>query len=391
MRQFISWKVQLPVMVFVCASASAQAAPSSFAAYQQNENAAFAHYVTNEQQAFKAYQSAYQSAFADYKKGIERVWQVPQTTTAKSWVSYTPNFKQKTVVNFEKGTVTVSTVVAHKASIKAVEEAAYKRFEALSRLSYQQAYQEDRVAQQVDKLLQKKVAPSLLKIERPSSQRVPVVAKPITRNEVTVTQVQQRHQTVVVMTYRLKPQDVSYRIKTLLPSVIQQANKQHIDPALILAIVKNESAFNPLARSHIPAYGLMQIVPSSAGKDATAYLFGRPKLLSSAYLYSPENNLKIGAAYLHILNYRYLKSIKNPRSRMYCVISAYNTGAGNVAKSFTGSYSVYKAAIIINRKSPKTVYNHLQSHLPYNETKHYLTRVSNAYFDYLKYFKRNEQ
>ena len=83
----------------------------------------------------------------------------------------------------------------------------------------------------------------------------------------------------------------------------------------------------------MPAYGLMQIVPESAGKDATQQLFGQPKLLAPSYLYNSDNNIQVGTTYLNILYYRYLRKIENPTSRLYCTIAAYNTGAGNVAKA----------------------------------------------------------
>jgi membrane-bound lytic murein transglycosylase C len=40
--------------------------------------------------------------------------------------------------------------------------------------------------------------------------------------------------------------------------------------------------------------------------------------------------------------------IKYPKSKIYCAISAYNTGAGNVAKTFTGKRSVKQTMPQIN-------------------------------------------
>jgi membrane-bound lytic murein transglycosylase C len=59
------------------------------------------------------------------------------------------------------------------------------------------------------------------------------------------------------------------------------------------------------------------------------------------------------------------------------MIAAYNTGSGNVAKTFNkdGSRNINKAAKIINALSPQQVYKHLEANLPYDETKHYLQRV----------------
>jgi membrane-bound lytic murein transglycosylase C len=84
----------------------------------------------------------------------------------------------------------------------------------------------------------------------------------------------------------------------------------------------------------------------------------------------------MGSAYLHILYYSYLKDIKNPTSRLYCTIAAYNTGAGNVARAFVGSTNRYRAAQTINRLTPQEVYTRLLSKLRYEEPKRYLVKVN---------------
>jgi len=149
----------------------------------------------------------------------------------------------------------------------------------------------------------------------------------------------------------------------------------------------SESSFNPMARSHIPAFGLMQIVPRSAGIDSYQYLYKKKRVLSSAYLYNASKNITIGSGYLHVLYYRYLKKIKNPQSRLYCAIAAYNTGAGNVAKTFIGNRNINKAATTINKLTPQQVYNKLISNLPYNETRKYLKKVNDRVSAYNKLLK----
>ena len=79
---------------------------------------------------------------------------------------------------------------------------------------------------------------------------------------------------------------------------------------------------------------------------------------------------------MHILYYKYLKTIKNKESRLYCAIAAYNTGAGNVAKAFTGTHNIKRASKIINQLTPQEVYAKLIKNLPYDETKKYLKKVS---------------
>lgn len=72
---------------------------------------------------------------------------------------------------------------------------------------------------------------------------------------------------------------------------------------------------------------------------------------------------------------------------MYCSIAAYNTGAGNVAKAFIGSYNINRASAKINKMTPEQVYKHLMKNLPYNETKKYLKKVTDRVSAYNKLLK----
>ena len=86
----------------------------------------------------------------------------------------------------------------------------------------------------------------------------------------------------------------------------------------------------------------------------------------------------MGTAYIKLLNHSYLKSIKNPISRIYCTVAAYNAGAGGVARAFVGNKNVDKASAIINEMTSSEVYDHLLEYLPATETKNYLTKVFKA-------------
>ena len=170
-----------------------------------------------------------------------------------------------------------------------------------------------------------------------------------------------------------------------LATVAHEAEKQNLPPSLLLAVMETESHFNPRARSAVPAYGLMQLVPRSGAMDAYEKVYGEKTLLGPEYLYQPDNNTELGAAYLHILHNRYLRHITDPDSLQYCAIAAYNTGAGNVAKSFTGATNVRVAAKIINTMTPNEVYAHLQENLPYEETRRYIVKVTEAQKKYFAF------
>lgn len=157
------------------------------------------------------------------------------------------------------------------------------------------------------------------------------------------------------------------------PVVAQFAERYQISPSLVFAIIRTESNFNPFAVSSAPAYGLMQLVPASGGRDAYRKAKGEDKAPSRDYLFDPDNNIELGSAYLNVLTYSQLDDVTDMVSREYCVISAYNTGAGNVFKTFAKDQ---RAALQqINSLQPSTLYDRLRSGLPYQETRDYLAKV----------------
>ncbi|WP_044555502.1 transglycosylase SLT domain-containing protein [Shewanella piezotolerans] len=183
---------------------------------------------------------------------------------------------------------------------------------------------------------------------------------------------------IVEYKVKLPKNGLSSRANAVVDFALDEGEKWQVSPALIMAVIHSESSFDPKATSPIPAYGLMQIVPTTAGYDVNQIVRKISEPMSSGDLYTPDVNVETGAAYLNILNKRYLKSIENDESRLYCMIAAYNTGAGNVAKAFNadGARNIRKAAKVINKMAPDEVYQHLLHNLPYDETKHYLKKVS---------------
>lgn len=97
-----------------------------------------------------------------------------------------------------------------------------------------------------------------------------------------------------------------------------------LDRAILFAFMRQESGFNPFAKSKVGARGVMQLMPRTASFIAQDYsLRGRNK----QKLFVPEYNLYLGQKYLlHLMNeYKYLDNL-------IAVIAAYNAGPGNVKK-----------------------------------------------------------
>lgn len=171
-------------------------------------------------------------------------------------------------------------------------------------------------------------------------------------------------------------------IETRLEKVKSLAKQYDIDTSLILAVIETESSFNPMATSAIPAFGLMQLVPKTAGLDAYKFVHGQKRLVTPEYLYDQDNNLLLGTAYLHLLSNRYLRGITDKQSKLYCMLASYNTGVGNLAKSFVNRKNLGLAIKRANTMNSEQVYRHLMQNLPADETKQYLKKVISRQVNY---------
>lgn len=102
--------------------------------------------------------------------------------------------------------------------------------------------------------------------------------------------------------------------------VVQHSRAARVNPDLMQALIREESAFNPNARSPTGALGLAQLMPATA--FAVARQLNVP-LATSAALLEPQENIRLGSAYLGSLQRRFAG---NPA---YAVAS-YNAGPGAV-------------------------------------------------------------
>ena len=175
--------------------------------------------------------------------------------------------------------------------------------------------------------------------------------------------------------FKLVPNHILVRARRYYPMVREHAVRFNHDPAVIMALIHTESAFNPQASSHANAYGLMQVVPASGGREAYRWLYSKDVKPEPSYLLNPDRNLELGNAYIRILKDRTFAGVEDPQSRLYCAVAAYNGGSINVGQTFTGRKSVQESLDAINSKSPEEVRERLERHSPYRETREYVKQV----------------
>lgn len=165
-------------------------------------------------------------------------------------------------------------------------------------------------------------------------------------------------------------------------TVRKNSENTTVSRSLIFAIIKIESSFNPYAVSSAPAYGMMQLVPTSGGREAYRKAKGEDVSPTKEYLFDAENNIELGSTYLGVLlNDSPLRQIQNPVSREYCAIAAYNTGPSNVFRAFstlTGKARQADALDRINSMQPNEVFDALRTKLPYEETRGYIVKAIEA-------------
>lgn len=389
-RRFCVYTIGLPLLL----PALARAADSNFADYVRQQEQGFADYQQQLENAFNQYQQLVASEFASYQNQVYQKWGDQQIGSARVLVRYAEDMASREIIDYEKGVITLELIERKDSS--QVQTKLRNQLLQVAGATEAQMQKKDVIGQQIEQQMPAQfyasarasndyvVADLLTGEQQPDNQQISKAVVQAAGQATTATRPLAGGMQVYSLSIPLSAANISTRADKYAGLVNKYARQEKIDPALVMAIMHSESHFNPQARSHIPAYGLMQIVPQSAGRDASAKVYGQQRLLSAGYLYNSENNIKIGTAYLGILYYRYLKGINNPESRLYCTIAAYNTGAGNVARAFGHGTNIARAAQSINQQTPQQVYNRLVNNLPYAETRKYLPLVVSRYQSYQK-------
>jgi len=139
--------------------------------------------------------------------------------------------------------------------------------------------------------------------------------------------------------------------------VADESARLGLDPLLMLALIRQESSFDPKAQSGADARGLTQIVPSTARGIASR--LGREDFAVSD-LFKPAVSVEFGSWFMSQL-------LKDYQGRVFPALTAYNAGGGNVAR-WLQRYGDDPDLLV--------------EQIPYTETQMYLRIVYDNYWHY---------
>lgn len=156
-------------------------------------------------------------------------------------------------------------------------------------------------------------------------------------------------------------------LKVLFPmnywALIQRyAAERQLDPYLIAALIAQESSFAADAKSSANAYGLMQLLPSTARPYARA--LGLTQRFSIGLLTTAEANIRIGTAYFADL-------FKQFGSAHYA-LATYNAGPNRVARWISERPGIERDEFIDD--------------IPFPETQNYVKRILGTAEDYRRLY-----
>ena len=321
----------------------------------------FSAYKERVEARFRQHEKDSEKEFQEYRERIETLWNEFRESTRTQWVEYYDNDRTRTIVDFEKGEIIVETTDLPKDGSEIVE-AGEKLAESLKK-----------VIESKDETGVKILSGQLKGDLEQSADKKAVVG--IVRKKITEVPAKQG------VSYRVKVKLKSDHLKVRAGKYIEKVEKlckaNKLSPALVMGIIHVESYFNPKAFNRKSgAVGLMQIVPKYAGRTMNKLLNSSDATPSKSSLYNPDTNLRMGIGYLAYMEKRFFGSIKNVKSRYYCMICGYNSGPGTVLKLFTGVKKANnKFNERVNSMESSIVYKELKENIPYRETREYLIKV----------------
>ena len=312
-----------------------------------------------------------------------QMWPDLYESTNKEWVDYAEAGDSLSRVDFEKGRFEVQALILVPPSD--AETGAAEQLGDLDATQWERvrAAAQEKIARQVERMLTKAEpgrAPVLNDQILDPDDKFMVEAKHsgrFTRDHLIPQMVVEDKPVIgadhkprlrVKVQFDLIPEHMMVRARRYKAQIAECAKKFDLEPALIYAVIHSESFFDPMSTSKVGARGLMQLMPGAASEaDRFVSKAKKERPISAEVLYDPETNIKLGSAYMHMLQSRYFSKIKNHAHRTALGIAAYNCGPFYVikrvvAKNDLDALSSEELLALLRRNVPR-------------ETKYYVPRV----------------
>jgi len=129
--------------------------------------------------------------------------------------------------------------------------------------------------------------------------------------------------------------------------------ENQVDPFLVLALIRQESAFNVKARSRAGARGLMQVMPATARSIAS---------VQRDRLYDPQTNIRVGTKY-------FLHRLERYNGDVELTLAAYNAGFSRVDR-WVKRYPTDNKMLFVDL-------------IPFRETREYVSSILRNYYWYV--------
>lgn len=310
-------------------------------------------YVNQTKTSFKTFAEAEEKTWEMAKNRVLQKWNDGALPAQKVYVKYFEDDFTRAKIDYENGTVVIETLQEsnNNSPIKAKESIQ----KTLSSIIDSDS--------SLDSIL---VKDEISNSTMPTSEIVSTIIKDISADAATPgsDKVSREHYQV---TFKLVPNFIKLRASKLRPTVEIWAQKYNLDPAFILAIIRQESSFNPKARSKVGAIGLMQIMPQFAGSEVLKAVTGKNITPGTELLYDPAQNIMIGSTYLQLLRDQYFSNVKENEKRIYLMTASYNWGPHRIKTAI-------KKGRLSEKASSDEIFDRLQQIAP-SETQEYLRKV----------------
>ncbi len=138
--------------------------------------------------------------------------------------------------------------------------------------------------------------------------------------------------------------------------IVQPQSGEELDPLLVTALIRQESAFNVRAQSRVGARGLMQLMPATARMLAP---------VRTSRLFDPKTNIELGTKYLR-------KRLAQYNGDVELTLAAYNAGFARVDQ-WKRRYPTENRLLFIDL-------------IPFRETRDYVSTILRNYYWYTKLY-----